>query len=140
MACCFIGISFCDSIIAQILDSTQSRDCEEEDQLNLPMTAVPTIDTYLTVRPQIVLFQQNYLDELDSIPTYIADTIYAAQNFQNPSVTVSTLHMYDTSLLYRDQQLQEFLGGEEHCCNFINQDLTFLKPSTIHQMTDADDN
>ena len=66
------------------------------------MTAVPTIEAYLTVRPQIVLFQQNYFDELDSIPTYIADTIYAAQSFENPSVTVSTLHVYDTPILYRD--------------------------------------
>ena len=29
---------------------------------------------------------------------------------------------------------------QEHCCNFINQDLTFLQPSTIYQMTDTDDN
>ena len=63
------------------------------------MPAVPTIDTYLTVRLQIVLSQQNYLDELDSIPTYIADTTYATQNFHNPSVTVSTLHVYDTPIL-----------------------------------------
>ena len=84
--------------------------------------------------------QQNYLDELDSIPTYLANTVYAAQYFQNPSVTVSTLHIYDTPLLYRDQQLQEFLDREECCCNFINQDLTFLQPSTIYQMTDADNN
>ena len=80
------------------------------------------------------------MDELDSIPTYIADTICAAQNFQNPSVTISTLHVYDTLLLYRDQQLQEFLDGEECCCNFIYQDLTFLQPSTIYQMADTDDN
>ena len=80
------------------------------------------------------------MDELDSIPTYIADTVYAAQNFQNPSVTVSTLHVYDTPILYRDQQLQEFLDGEEHCHYFINQDLTFLQPSTVYHMTDADDN
>ena len=83
----------------QILDSTQSRDCEE-DQINLPMTATLTIDMYLTVRPQIVLFHQNYLDELDSISTHIADTIYAAQNFHNPSVTVSSLHVYDTPTKY----------------------------------------
>ena len=112
----------------------------KEDQLNLPVTAMPTIETYLTGRLQIVLFQQNYLDELDSIPTYIADTIYAAQSFQKPSVTVSNLHVYDTPILYQDQQLQELLDGEEHCHNFINQDLTFLQPSTIYQMTDADDN
>ena len=80
------------------------------------------------------------MDELDSIPTYIADTIYAAHNFQNPSVTVSTLHMYDTPLLYQDQQLQEFLDREEHCHSFINQDLSFLQPSTIYQMKDPDDN
>ena len=36
--------------------------------------------------------------------------------------------------------MQEFLDGEEHCRNFINQDLTFLQPSTVYQMTDADDN
>ena len=114
----------------QIPDSTQSRD-HKEDQLNLPMTATPTIDTYLTVRPQIVLFQHNYLDELDSIPTYTVDIIYAAQNFQNSSVTVSTLHLYDTLFLYQDQQLQVFLDREQCCYNIINQDLTFLQPSTI---------
>ena len=65
------------------------------------------------------------MDALGSIPTYIANTIYTAQSFSNPSVTVSTL--------------QEFLDGEGCCCNFINQDLTFLQPSTIYQMTDADD-
>ena len=83
----------------QIPDSTQSRD-QEEDQINLPVTATPTIDTYLTVWPQIVLFQQNYLDVLDSIYTHIADTIYATQNFHTPSVTVSTLHVYDTPTVY----------------------------------------
>ena len=86
----------------QIPDSTQSRD-HKEDQINLPVTAALTIDTYLTVRLQIVLFQQNYLDELDSISTHIADTIYAAQNFHHPSVTVSTLHVYDTPAVYQDQ-------------------------------------
>ena len=114
----------------QIPDSTQSRN-HEEDQINLPVTAMLTIDIYLTVRLQIVLFQQNYLDELDSISTHIADTIYAAQNFHNLSVTVSTLHVYDTPTVYQDQQLQKFLDVEEHCCNFINQGLTFLQLSTI---------
>ena len=103
----------------QIPDSTQSRDCKE-DQINLPMTAALTIDTYLTVKLPIALFQQNYLDEIDTIPTYIVDTVYAAQNFHNPSVTVSTLHVYDTPILYQDQQLQEILEREEQCRNFIN--------------------
>ena len=45
----------------QTHNSTQSRD-HKEDQINLPVTAMLTIDTYLTVRLQIVLFQQNYLN------------------------------------------------------------------------------
>ena len=32
------------------------------------------------------------------------------------------------------------MDGEEHCHNFINQDLTFLQPSTIYHVTDANDN
>ena len=72
--------------------------------------------------PQIVLFQQNYFQEFDCISTYIADTIYAAQNFHNPSVTVSTLHAYDTLIENRDQQ---FLDREELCRSFINPSFTF---------------
>ena len=118
----------------QILDSTQGRD-HKEDIINLPVTAALIIDTYLTVRPQIVLFQQNYLDELDCISTYIADIVYAAQNLHNPSVTVSTFHVYATPMVYQEQQLQEFLDGEECCHNFINQDLSFLQPSTVYHTT-----
>ena len=32
------------------------------------------------------------------------------------------------------------MDGEELCHNFINQDLTFLHPSTIYHTTDVDDN
>ena len=71
---------------------------------------------------------------------FFADIIYAAQDFHNPSVTVSVLQAYDTPIVYRDQQLQEFLDGEECCHNFINQDLSFLQPSAIYHMTDAEDN
>ena len=41
--------------------------------------------------------------------------------------------------LYWVQQLHEFLDGEECCHNFINQDLTFLQPSTVYDMTVSDD-
>ena len=51
------AINHCMGHSLQIPDSTQSRDCEE-DHTNLPVTATLTIDTYLKVRPQIVLFQK----------------------------------------------------------------------------------
>ena len=50
------------------LDCTKSRDCNE-DQLTLPVTTVLDIDTFLTVRPRITFFQQNYFDEICSIVT-----------------------------------------------------------------------
>ena len=96
--------------------------------------------TYVMVRLQIILFQQNSFQEFDCVFTYIADTFYAAQNFHNPLVTVSTLHAYDTPIVFRDQQLQEFLDGEECCHNFINQDLSFLQPSAIYHMTHTENN
>ena len=82
-------------------DSTQSRD-HKEDQQNLPVTAAPTIDAFVTVRPQIIFFQQNYFEEIASTPTYVANTIYPAPSFPNLAVTVSTLHTYYIPLLYRD--------------------------------------
>ena len=101
-------------------DSTKSRD-RDVDQQNLPVTAVPTLDAFVTVRPQIIFFQQNYFDEICSTPTYAANAIYPVLSFLNLSITVSTFHISDAPLLYQDQQLQEFLDGEECCHNFINQ-------------------
>ena len=71
------------------LDSTESRD-HEKDQQNLSVTAAPTIDAFVTVRPQVIFFQQIYFDETCSTPTYVANAIYPAPSFPNLSVTVST--------------------------------------------------
>ena len=103
------------------------------------MTATPTTDAFVTVRPQIIFFQQNNFDEIGSTLTYVANAIYPVPSFLNLSVTVSTFHIFDAPLLYWDQRLQEFLDGEECCCNFINQDLTFLQPSMVYEMTASDD-
>ena len=40
--------------------------------------------------------------------------------------------IYDPPKVQQDKQLEEFLRGEIHYQNFINQDLTFLQPSVIH--------
>ena len=73
-------------------DSTESRDYDA-DQQNLPATVVSTIDAFVTVRPQIIFFQQNYFDEICSTPTYVANAIYPVPSFLNLSVTVSTFHI-----------------------------------------------
>ena len=111
-------------------DSTKSRDCNTDEQL-LSVTNTPDIDAFLTVRSQIIFFQQNHFDEICSVVTYVANATHIVLTFPNLPVTVSTLQISETPILYQDQQLQEFLMGEEHCCNFINQDLTFLQPSTV---------
>ena len=40
----------------------------------LPVTDAPTVDTYITVRTQIILFQQHSFEEFDCVSTYIANT------------------------------------------------------------------
>ena len=120
------------------LDSIKSRDCNA-DQQYLPVTTVPAIDTFVTVRPQITFFQQNYIDEICSTVTYVAYAIHPVPTLPSLPVTVSTLHISEAPILYWDQWLQEFLVGEECCRNFINQDLTFLQPSTVYEMTVLED-
>ena len=120
------------------LDSTESRD-HNADHQNLPVTTAPAIDAFVTVRPHITFFQQNYFDEICSTVTYVANAIHPVPSLPSLPVTVSTLHISEVPILYQDQWLQEFLVGEECSHNFINQDLTFLQPSTVYEMTVSDD-
>ena len=89
------------------------------------MTTLPARDAFVTVRPQITFIQQNYFDEICSTVTYVANAIHP----------VPTLPISEAPILYQDQQLQEFLVGEECCHDFINHDLTFLQPSTVYETT-----
>ena len=100
-------------------DSTKSRD-HNADQQNLPVTTAPAIDAFVTVRPQIIFFQQNYFDEICSTETYVANAIHPVPSLLSLPVTVSTFHISEAPILYWDQLLQEFLVDEECCHNFIN--------------------
>ena len=121
------------------LDSTESRD-HNADQQFLPVINAPDIDAFLTVRPQYTFFKQNHFDEICSVVTYIANATHIVPTSSNLPVTVNTLQISEAPILYQDQQLQEFLIGEECCHNFINQDLTFLQPSTVYEIPELDDN
>ena len=72
--------------------------------------------------------------------TFTANTTHIIPTFTNLPVTINTLHISDAPRLHRDKQLEGFLTGEIWCCNFINQDLTFLQPSTIYKTTTQEDN
>ena len=71
--------------------------------------------------------------------TFTANTSYILPTFTHLPVTVNILHISDAPRLHRDKQLKEFLIGEIHCHNFINQDLTFLQPSTIYETATKED-
>ena len=118
--------------------STKNRD-HNADQQNLPVTTAPAIDAFVTVRPQITFFQQNYFDEICSTVTYVAKAIHPVLTLLSLPVIVSSLHISEAPILYQDQWLQEFLVGEECCHSFINQDLNFLQPSTVYEMTVSDE-
>ena len=94
-----LRFNYCTGQKLTTLDSTQSRD-HEEDQQNLPVTAAPTIDAYVAVKLQIIFIQQNYFNEIGNTHTYVANVIYPAPSLPNSLVTVSTLHMYDIPPLY----------------------------------------
>ena len=119
-------------------DSTQSRDQQLNQQT---LSETPALDTevLITVRPQINFLQYNCINEIFNIVTFTANAIHIIPTFTNLPVTVNTLHISDAPRLHRDKQLEEFLIGEMCCCNFINQDLTFLQPSTIYKTTTQED-
>ena len=119
-------------------DSTESRD-HQLDQQTLFETPASDTEVLITVRPQINFLWHNCINEIFNIVTYTANTTHIIPMFTNLPVTVNTLHISDAPTLYRDKQLEEFLIGDIHCRNFINQDLTFLQPSTIYEATTQED-
>ena len=88
------------------LDSTQSRDCQTNQQI-LPVTFAPDIDILLTVRPQFTFLQQNSFDEIFSVVTYLANATHIIPTFPNFPVTISTLKISDAPILHHDKQLEE---------------------------------
>ena len=120
------------------LDSTQSRD-QQLNQWTLPETFVPDTKVLITIRPQINFLWHNCINEIFNIVTFTANATHIIPTFTNLPVTVNTLQISDSPRLHRDKQLEEFLIGEIHCHNFINQDLTFLQPSTIYKTKTKED-
>ena len=121
------------------LDSTQSRDHPADQQI-LPEIFAPDPDILLTTRPQITFLQYNDIDEILNFVTYVVNATHIIPIFPNLPVTISTLQISEAPILHRDKQLEEFLLGEKRCRNFINQDLTFLQPSTVYETTTLEDN
>ena len=115
-------------------DSTQSRD-QQLNQWRLPETSVPDTEVLITIRPQINFLWHSCINEIFNIGTFTANATHIIPTFTNLPVTVNTLHISDLPRLHRDKQLEEFLIGEKHCRNFVNQDLTFLQPSTKYETT-----
>ena len=112
-------------------DSTQGRD-HQSNQQTLPEMLAPDTEVLITVRPQISFLLHNCINKIFNVVTYTANATHIIPTFPNLPVTISTLQISDAPRLHGDKQLEEFLIGEEHCHNFINQDLTFLQPSTIN--------
>ena len=102
-------------------------------------TPVPDTEVFITIRPQINFLWHSCINEIFNIVTFAANATHIIPIFTNLPVTVNTLHISDPLRLHRDKQLEEFLIGEIHCHNFINQNLTFLQQSTIYEATTQED-
>ena len=101
---------------------------------------MPDTEVLITVRPQINILWHKCINEIFNIVTFTANATHIIPPFTNLPVTVNNFHISDPPRLHRDKQLEEFLIGEIHCHNFLNQDLPFLQPSTIYEATTQEDN
>ena len=70
----------------------------------------------------------------------LVTSLIFSQNIINLPVYANIPHIYDPPKVHQDKELKEFLRGEIHCQNFINQDLTVLQPSVIHVSQPKEDN
>ena len=120
------------------LDSTQSRD-HQSDQQTLPEMLALDTEVLITVRPQINFLWHNCINKIFNVVTFTVNATHIIPTFPNLPVAVNTLHISDAPRLHRDKQLKEFLKGEECCHDFINQDLTFLQPSTVYEAPTQED-
>ena len=64
--------------------------------------------------------------------TFTGNITHIVQDFINVPVNTSILYIFASPEVQQDKCFQEFLRGEIHCQNFINQDLTFLQPPVLH--------
>ena len=116
-------------------DSTQSRDQPIDLETNyqiLPESQSPTTEIIRSIQQQIHFQQNSHIDEIPTTSTFAGNITHISQNIINLPVYVNIPHIYELPKIQQDKQLEEFLRGEVHCQNFINQDLTFLQPSVIH--------
>ena len=120
-------------------DSTKSRD-QQIDQQMLPESPAPTPEITQAIRAQIHFIRNSHIDEIQNILTFTGNTTYISQNITNLPVYANIPHIYDPPKVQHDKQLEEFLRGEIHCQNYINQDLTFLQPLVIHASQQKEDN
>ena len=100
---------------------------------------MPTLEIIRAIRPQIHFLRNSHIDEIPNIFTFAGNITYISQNIINSPVCANIPHIYDPPKVQHDNQLEEFLRGEIHCQNFINQDLTFLQPSVIHASQQKED-
>ena len=66
--------------------------------------------------------------------TFAGNITHIVQDFINFPVNTSIPYIFDPPKVQQDKCFQEFLRGEIHCQNFINQDLTFLQPKEDNRL------
>ena len=106
-------------------DSTKSRDHPIDQQILLEVP-VPVTKVLRHIRPQINFLWNSHIDEIPSIVTFTGDITHIVQDFINLPVNTSIPYIFDPPKVQEDEHFQEYLRGEIHWQNFINQDLTSL--------------
>ena len=82
----------------------------------------------------------DYIEPISDIVTYTAHSTHIVQNIVTLQVDTRLLYICDPTQIQKDKGCQELLQGQSLCKMFMNQDLTFLQPTTIHKQNTEEEN
>ena len=92
----------------------------------------PREETVRTLQQQIYLQHTVSVKEIYDVPSYICNVNQNQQAYSTLPVHIDFPWILEPPEMKRDREREEFLQGEKHCQNLINQDLMFLQPSLTY--------
>ena len=109
--------------------SAKSRDHNQ--QCSSPETKAPKLETVFTSRSQIYFQSCSIIEHFAPLRFFTQDICHILPQVSKSDVCVDIIPISEPLQLQGDTQLEEFIKSEVRCRNFINQNLSFLQPSTV---------
>ena len=116
-------------------DSAKSRHRHNQ-QGTSPETKAPKLETVFTSRPQIYFQFCSIIEHFSTSETFTPDIGHILPQVSKSHICVNIIPISEPPQLQKYTQLEELIKSEVCYRNFINQDLSFLHPSTVFSNKD----